>query len=66
MILNIGKGILNRSKLFYFDSYNLGKFEEAKDLLSPKVVSLRLSVYLVRIGVFCTHRCSGVSSFLSC
>ena len=40
MILNIDKGILNRSKLFYIDSYNLGKFEEAKDLLSPKVVSL--------------------------
>ena len=44
MILNIGKGILNRSKLFYFNPYNLGKFEEARDLLNPKVVSLRLSI----------------------
>ena len=42
MILNIGKGILYKSKLFYFDPYNLGKFEEAKDLPNPKVVSLRL------------------------
>ena len=44
MILNIGKGILNMSKLFYIDPYNLDKFEEAKDLPNSKVVSLRLSI----------------------
>ena len=44
MILNIGKSILNKSKLFYFDPYNLGEFEEAKDLPNPKVVSLRLGI----------------------
>ena len=54
MILHIGKGILNKSKIFYFDPYNLGELRGSKRFAESKSCQFMTGYYilLVRIGVF--------------